>query len=147
MNKTKNLRLRAWAAIGYIGAILPFCSLAQTLINVDLGGGTATTKVGTAGTGLSASDFWNFYTRDDGQGGWLTLGALSNLKRSDGSTTTAGLVVANAPGYWGNGSSDPMFAGYIYPFGGNATLDVTNLSAGSYDFYLYGQDGNYQVAV
>jgi hypothetical protein len=122
-------------------------SQSQSLINIDLDAGTATSKVGPAAIGQSASDFWNFYTRDDGAGGWLTLGAFPNLKYADGTTSSAGLVVINAPGAWNNGSSDPMFAGYIYPFSGNATLNVTNLPAGSYDFYLYALDGNLQVTV
>src|SRR5712671_1853507 len=120
---------------------------AQTLINVDLGAGTATSKTGPAAIGFNASDFWNFYTRDDGNGGWLTLGGLENLRYSDGASSAAGIVVINAPGAWGNGSSDPMFEGYLYPFGGNAIINVTNLPAGAYDFFLYGNDSVYQVTV
>jgi hypothetical protein len=124
------------------------------LIDVAFGAGSATSKVGFAAAGQATNDFWNFYTRDDGQGGWRTFGGLADLKFVNGSPSGAGLTIANAPGAWGNGSSDPMYQTYIYPFnGGNILLTVTNLSAGSYNFYLYGHAGGdngnstYQVSV
>ena len=40
-----------------------------------------------------------------------------------------------------------MYYGYIYPFSGNATVTLTNLPAGSYNFYVYSQDGNYDLDV
>jgi len=41
-----------------------------------------------------------------------------------------------------------MYLSYIYPFnGGNVMVTVTNLPVGQYDFYIYGFDGNYQMAV
>ena len=125
--------------------ILPSGTL--PLIDVDFGAGTSTTEIGPAAIGHSSTDFWNFYTRDDGQGGYLTFGALSNLKTVEGVTTSAGLTVANAPGAWGDNSSDTMFNSYLYPFGGNATINITNLPAGSYDLYVYGPDGTYNVKV
>src|SRR5205823_5607092 len=98
------------------------------LLDVDFGGGDSTSEVGPAATGHSASDFWNYYTRNDGQGGWLTFGFLSNLKTVEGVATAAGLTIANAPGSWGNGSADDMYNSYDYPFdGGNVTVTVTNL--------------------
>src|SRR5882724_4492494 len=119
----------------------------KPLIDVDFGAGAATTEIGPAATGHSANDFWNFYTRD-GQGGWLSFGVLSNLKTVEGGTTSAGLTVANAPGAWGNGSADPMYNSYIYPFDGqNVTVRVTNLDSGAYDFYVYGLDSSYEVSV
>jgi hypothetical protein len=117
------------------------------LINVDFGAGTGpSTKSGLAGTGQAANDFWNFYTRDDGNGGWLSFGSLPNLKLASGDITSVGMTVDNAPGYWGSGSSDPMYNGYIYPFGGNATITVTDLPVGRYDLYLYGVDTTFQVS-
>jgi hypothetical protein len=105
-------------------------------------------KTGFAATGLSSNDFWNFYTRDDGQGGYRTFGALSNLLTADNQTTSVGLTIANAPGAWGVGSTDPMYDTYLYPFnGGNVTVTVTNLPVGQYDFYVYGWDGNYNLTV
>ncbi len=122
--------------------------VSNLLVNLDLGAGLdGSSKLGPAAVGQSANDFWNFYTRDDGAGGWRTLGTVPNLKTADGTTTTAGLTVANAPGSWGNGSSDPMYNGYDYPFdGGNVTLTLTNLPIGQYDFYLYANDGKDQLS-
>jgi hypothetical protein len=124
------------------------------LIDVDFGSGTATSEVGFAATGQSANDFWNFYTRDDGRGGYLSFGSLANLKNADGSASGAGLTIANAPGSWGNGAADYMYDGYLYPFdGGNIVVTLTNLAAASYDFYIYGhgeadnQNSTYQVSV
>ncbi len=119
-----------------------------TLLNVDFGAGTNTTKIGFAAAGSTTNDFWNFYTRDDGVGGWRTLGSVVNLKNADSSVTAAGLTVNNAPGAWGSSSTDPMYAGYIYPFdGGNVTVTITNLPAGTYDLLPYSPNGNFTLAV
>ncbi len=112
-----------------------------------LSGGLDATKTGLAAIGHGTNDYWNHYSRDNPRGGWLSLGALSNLKTVETLDTGAGLIVANAPGAWGNGSSDAMYNTYLYPFSGNATITITNLSPGSYDFYIYGQDSVYQVVV
>ena len=133
---------------GIVITCLGLCSAqAGSLIDVDFGAGSGpSSKSGFAGTGLTTTDFWNFYTRDDGMGGWRSSGNIS-LNYSDGSSSGAGLTVNNAPGAWGNGSSDPMYNDYIYPWSGNATLTVTNLAAGNYNFYVYSQDGNYSLTV
>ncbi len=127
---------------------------ALPLLDVDFGSGTATAEVGFAATGQSTNDFWNFYTRDDGNGGYLTFGSLSGMKYADGSASGAGLTIANAPGSWGNGAADYMYDGYLYCFdGNNITVVVTNLAAGSYDLYVYGhgaadnQNSTYQLSV
>lgn len=118
------------------------------LIDIDIGGGSATTEVGPAATGHSATDFWNYYTRNDDLGGWRSLGSLANLKNVEGLMTGVGLTIANAPGAWGNGSLDEMYSSYDYPFdGGNIHLTITNLSAGAYDLYVYGIDSTYEVTV
>jgi hypothetical protein len=123
----------------------------NTLINVDFGAGPATTgspKAGPAAVGQATNDFWNFYTRDDDSGGWRTFGVLSNLKFANGAAASGGMTVLNAPGAWGDGSSDPMYNSYIYPFDSdNVSVTVTNLTKGQYDFYVYGPDGNYQLTV
>jgi hypothetical protein len=123
----------------------------NTLINLDFGAGPATggsPKTGPAAVGQATNDFWNFYTRDDDSGAWRTFGALSNLKFANGALSSGGMTVLNAPGAWADGSSDPMYNSYIYPFdGGNVTVTVTNLAAGQYDFYIYGPDGNYELTV
>ena len=67
---------------------------------------------------------------------------MNNLKRADGTATAVAMTVRNAPGAWDNGTSDPMYKVYLYPFdGGNITVTVTNLPAGSYDVLLYGHGG------
>jgi hypothetical protein len=58
------------------------------------------------------------------------------------------LVVRHAPGAWGNGAADPMYATYLYPFDYSQciTVTLTNLPPARYDIYLYGHtagdDGN-----
>jgi len=118
--------------------------------DIDFGAGTGpSAKTGLAATGQAANDFWNYYTRDDGAGGWLTFGAVPNLKLADGIVTSVGIEVANAAGYWEYFSTDPMYFGYIYPnpsYGQNATVTVTNLPVGRYDLYAYGLDSTFQVS-
>jgi uncharacterized repeat protein (TIGR03803 family) len=115
-------------------------------IDFDAGSGPSA-KSGFAATGKTANDFWNFYTRDDGNGGWKTSGYLANLSNVDTSSSGVGLTINNAPGAWNNGSSDHMYGGYIYPFSGNATFTLTNLPPGNYNIYLYSVDGNYDLSV
>lgn len=119
------------------------------LLSVDFGADVnGNDKAGFAALGQTTNDVWNFYSRDDGAGGWRTFGVLSNLKTVGGTVTPAGLTVANAPGAWGNGSPDKMYDDYIYPFnGGNVTVTVTNLPAGQYDVLAYANDGNFELAV
>jgi hypothetical protein len=118
-----------------------------TLLNVDFSAGTATTEKGKAAAGISTNDFWNFYTRDDGAGGWKTFGSLTNLQNADGTVSAVGLTVSDAPGAWHDGSTDVMLDLYIYPFdGGNVTVTITNLPAGQYDVLPYSCNGNYDVS-
>ncbi len=105
-------------------------------INVNFGG--TPQKMGFAAVGLSTNDTWNWYN-DDFYG--RTNGALTSLVEADGTATAAGLVVTNAPGYWGMSAGDPMYNTYIYPSGsGHIGLIFTNLSMEGLtaDFYLYG---------
>lgn len=123
------------------------------LINVDFSSfgaqaSAVSLKSGLAAMGKTTNDFWNAYSRDDGLGGYLTFGTLSNLATSDGAVSAVGLTVSDAPGDWGNGSSDPMYGSFIYAFdGGNPVITLTNLPAGLYDLYLYSNDGNLDVTV
>ena len=120
-------------------------SPAGWLLSVDFGS-DLNGKTGFAALGQTTNDFWNFYSRDDGAGGWRTFGVLSNLKTVAGTVTPVGLTVANAPGAWGNGSPDAMYDDYIYPFnGGNVTVTVTNLPVGQYDLLAYAYDGNFEL--
>lgn len=114
----------------------------QSLINVDFGCGATTAKRGPAAVGIAADDFWNFYTRDeDGDPSrYRPSGALPQLRDHRGADCQAGLTLRNAPGAWHNGSPDPMFERYLYPFDYRQRIEVTitNLPPGHYDVYLYG---------
>lgn len=115
---------------------------ADDLINVDFTAGPASEKVGPAAYGKSATDFWNNYERRFINGNFVGSGTVSGLRLSDGTATGASMTVANAPGAWGNGVDDPMYASYLYPFdGGSITVWFLGLPAGSYDLYLYGHGG------
>ncbi len=118
-----------------------------TLLNIDFGQSESQRNFGPAAVGQTTNDLWNFYNRDGEAGEWRTLGALTNLKLADGTATLTGLIVTNLPGSWGNGSSDEMYLGYLYPFEGLGTLSVTNLASGEYDIYVYSHDGNYRLKV
>jgi choice-of-anchor C domain-containing protein len=120
------------------------------LLDVDFQGTNlnSSSKVGFAAIGNTANDFWNYYTRDDGFGGWRTFGFATNLLLADGTPTSIGMTIDNAPGAWGGASSDAMYKYYIYPLnGGNATITITNLPAGVYDVLPYSADGNLELTV
>ena len=123
-----------------------------SLLDVDLvrddGGGGISPKTGYAAIGQATNDFWNFYDRSTAPGVWRTSGAVVNLKTADGVVTPVGMSVSDAPGAYGNGSSDPMYGIYDYPLdNGNNVVTFTNLPAGEYDVLAYSQDGNYEVTV
>lgn len=113
------------------------------LFNVRFGTSGAAPIQGPAAYGETTNDFWNPYSRDDGQGGYKTLGFIAPLLDSRGAPSTAGMTVHNAPGAWGSGASHPLMSLYLYPLGGNPriTLTATNLPTGFYDAYLYGHGG------
>jgi hypothetical protein len=123
----------------------------NSLLNVDFGddnGGGVSSESGFAAVGQATNDFWNFYDRSISPGVWRPSGALVGLKTADGVVTSVGMSVSDAPGAWGNSSSDPMYQGYDYPLdGGNNVVTFTNLPAGQYDVLAYSQDGNYEVTV
>jgi hypothetical protein len=120
------------------------------LWDVDFQGGTnlaVSQEVGFAVAGQTANDFWNCYTRDDGQGGWRYNGSLTNLSLADGTITPVGLMVTNGPGAWTSGSSDAMYNAYIYPFSGIMTVTVTNLPEGIYEILPYANDASFELSV
>lgn len=123
------------------------------LLNIDFGVQFVSQKLGPAAIGHSPEDYWNLYTRDDGAGGYRTYGELNDLLWADSSASEIDLTVVNAPGAWGNGSSDPMFGTYLYPnYGESITINLQNLPAGNYVLYVYahgaldGENGVAQVA-
>src|SRR5262245_57692591 len=87
-----------------------FCAASvrgQQLLNMEFGVGTASEKVGYPAVGQSTADFWNLYSRDDGTGGYRTFGQVDDLRWADGAVSSVDLTVANAPGAWQNGTTDP----------------------------------------
>ncbi|MEQ2009851.1 MAG: hypothetical protein ABMA26_23955, partial [Limisphaerales bacterium] len=116
---------------------------AQVLLNVDFGVGAASGKSGFAATGLATNDFWNLHAHYNprfapGQPP-VPDRTSSGLKFSDKSDSAVSIVVANAPGVWGNASGDPMFDSFVFAQNGsNVTVTVRALEAGRYHFYLYG---------
>ncbi len=115
----------------------------ESVMNITFGAATSRKKVGPAAVGQGSADYWNIYSRDSESGGYKSFGGLSNLAWADGRTSSIGLTIDNAPGAWGNGHSDPMFADYLYPLGGgpNITVTITNLPTGRYSFYCYAHGG------
>jgi len=109
-----------------------FSASAGSLIDVAFTTASATSKTGFAATGVTTNDFWNTCTINSGSG------TLANFDFVDGSASGAGLTVLNVEGVYGNGASDPMYGTYLDNQGGDITVTVTGLLAGTYDFYLYG---------
>jgi hypothetical protein len=118
-------------------------TLPSSLINVDFGVDTSRIAIGPAATGQSETDFWNLFSRDDGQGGYLSDAVLPGLFWANGTPSAASIRVQGAPGAYGNGNPDPMFHDYLYPLGGNHTITITvsNLPAGYYSVFAYGHGG------
>jgi len=148
---TTNAPAQGAVTIG-IAAPAPPANSGQ-LINVDLGaaGGRGySLKTGFAAIGQATNDFWNFYDRDASSTpyDWRSSETLMNVKAASGAPTTVGVSISDAPGAWGDASSDPMYATYDYPLdGGNNVVTFTNLPAGQYDVLAYSVDGNYEVSV
>lgn len=135
----------AFSAITSSTAAFTVISNPMTLLNMDFGD-AITTKIGPAVIGQSSNDFWSGYA---GAGGFHTDGTLALFKLANGEFSPVGLRLPNAPGSWGNGSSDSMYASYVYPTttpsATTMTVTVTNLPVGIYDFYLYANDGKFQL--
>lgn len=130
---------------GAAGKCKSIGSQSDILINVDLDGAPQSEKIGPAVIGQNFNDFWNAY---ESAGAGHTDGTLAYLKSADGSNTQVGLSIPNVKGSWGNGSSDPMYQGYIYPnpSAPSFIVNITNLPPALYEFYLYSFDGNFLLS-
>lgn len=150
-----NTGTRTWSLLGtptangtVDGDINALAVAPRALLNVDIGtqfGQTQSPKNGAAAVG-QLNGFWNYYTIFNGNS------AVPNLKFAGGQPSSAGLVVVLGSDGDSNSSTDPMYKDYMMSFpandgsyDGHMTLLVTNLPVGNYDFYLYGDDGNYQL--
>jgi hypothetical protein len=125
------------------GVVLDYLISGAPLLNINFGGGSIN-KVGFAAVGQTTNDFWNWF---DFPG--HSSASMSHLVWSDESSSHTGVTVSNAPGYYGNPVSDPMYGTYIYSWNGyNITVTLTNVPTGVYDFYLYGHgDANNQNGI
>ena len=123
-------------------AVLPAGSGSVSLIDVEFNGGNVPRAVGLAATGLTPADYWNFYSNVVALGGPVSSsGIMTNLDFVNGVASGVGLAVTNATGSYGiytSSVTNGMMTNYVYAAGGNISLTITNLSAGLYDFYLYG---------
>lgn len=128
------------------GVVLDYLIVTSPLININFGGHTGD-KVGFAAIGQTVNDYWNAYYQPG-----VTPGSIANLLNSLGSSTGVGLTVDNATGIWGNGVSDGpynagMYGNFIYANNaGKITVQVSGLAAGTYNFYLYGHTGNWDIS-
>ncbi len=141
----------------FLLAIFQFLSLVQAsaqtnglLINLDLGWddglGQGSQEKGFAAVGLATNDFWNFYDADVSSTQTRSSGTVTNLELADGTLTQIGVNVSDAPGVWGDNSTDPMYHIYDYPLdGGNDVVTFTNLPTGQYDVLAYSPDGNFDL--
>ena len=120
----------AYGSVTSAVAALDVVTVVPSVIDVAFTGASVTAKTGFAATGVTTNDFWNTYVAS-------SVG-LSVLKLMDGTVAGAQLTVDNATEEYSNGSSDPMYGAYLYPYDGDITVTVDNLMGGLYDFYLYG---------
>ncbi len=136
------MKQKQWILALMLGGMLHWNADGAHLINVNFTAhlnASFTPKTGQAAIGQTGSDVWNVYSRDDGFGGFLWGGSLSNLKAADGSTTSVDLEVDNAAGAWVSGSTDPMMRSYLYPLSSdpNISIQIQQLPAGMYSFHVY----------
>jgi len=137
-----NFFLLRWAFVGLV-LVTAWETRAQSLINLDFGGNTVTTRLGQAGTGLGTNDLWNVYSHYSPRytPGMRPVpeGRLEALKYADGAASHVAVAVTNAPGVWSNASGDPMFDSFLFaPNGARLTVTVSGLEPGRYHFLLYG---------
>jgi len=128
----------AYGSVTSSAAALTVFRPVGALIDVAFAQSIATGKTGFAATGVANNDFWNTYSS---LANMVPFGTLPNLIFSDGVVSPVGLNVTmiDYPASGVNGASDPMYGVFLYGvFAGGGALEVTNLSPGIYDFYLYG---------
>ena len=94
-------------------------------------------KTGKAAIGNSESDFWNVYSRDNSDGSWRPAGTITNLSLADGVGSPVSLSFSGGMGAWFSGLSDSMYRTYLYNDAGPLQITVSNLTAGTYDLYVY----------
>lgn len=109
------------------------------LIDVDFGG--IPQEVGYAAVGVLTNDTWNWYNTNYSG---LSSGSLAPLVWSDGTSTSAGLLLTNGASFSSLSAGDNMYNTYVYPSSsGHVGITFTNLSTGGVtaDFYVYAHAG------
>ncbi|MGO8678508.1 MAG: carbohydrate-binding protein [Limisphaerales bacterium] len=107
-------------------------TVANPVLNINIGGLT-NAEVGLAAIGQTASDFWT--------GAYFPYSysnTIDNLLWSDKTVSGINVLISNAPGDRANGAIDPMLSTYAYIYGGDITVTLTGVPAGTYALYLYG---------
>jgi len=121
------------------------------LINIDFGADSrfpSQNKSGLAATGVSANDYWNFYSSDNSDTSWKVNGSLADLKYASGAPSKVGLKVYHGEGAWAYANPDAMMENYIYSLGSaQTTLRIIGLPPGTYKFFLYGPDTRFNLTV
>lgn len=127
----KNLTLALGKVDSDPGVVVDYLLVNVPLLNIDL---INAGKYGFAAIGQTTSDFWNGYDCYGCNSGWL-----SNLYWSDSTSSSAGIIVSNAPDYgYSQYALDPMYGYFIYgSSNAHATVTITNLPADVYDIFVY----------
>jgi hypothetical protein len=109
---------------------------------MSFGGATSSPETGPAAAGAPGSNFWNYL-------GNQVPGPIANLLLPDGKTASGvSLTASNFPGSYGNGSTEPMYEHYIYPWEGQSgTMTFSNLPASACSVYAYSFDGDFTLTV
>jgi len=114
----------------------------DVLLDVDFGGRTNSVKVGYAVIGDGVGDYWNGYSKTN-----QAYSSLANLKTAEGLVSPVGLLVTNLPTLGTNGSGDAMYNDYLKTNSATASITITNLPGGTWNIFLYSQDGNFTLSV
>ncbi len=126
------------------GLVLDYTILTEPIIDIDFAPGNSldSQKTGFAAVGETSSDVWNDFAYGTTE--------LINLKwcddslvggdNSGASVTLSGVVGTYSLDCLGPPITpiDPMYDGYLYSIGGDITITVGSLPAGTYSFLLYG---------
>ncbi len=120
------------SAFGVAGHVIVDAPPKNALINIDFAA-LPGAKNGLSAIGLGKQDYWNAYFFPS-----ATTAVIPNLVLSDGTVSSAALIVIGAPGQSSNSATDPMYNTYIYSSTGPISVTLSNLMVGTYDLCIYG---------
>jgi hypothetical protein len=107
---------------------------ADALLNIDFA--SAEPSYGEAATGNGPDDYWNYSYAP-----FQNLVELPDLNWSTGELSPVSATVENGAGTWGNGHPNYMMYGYLYAYGSDIVVTLSNLPNGTYDLYAYAHGG------